>query len=55
MYPKEFYLVPEEIFRLGNANTPKLSHVRPIDVDTLQINGITVIADCIKWKRCKRI
>ena len=43
MYPKEFYLVPEEIFRLGNANTPKLSHVRPRDVDTIQINGITVI------------
>lgn len=43
MYPKEFYLVPEEIFRLGNANTPKLSHVRPRDVDTMQINGITVI------------
>jgi len=43
MYPKEFYIVPEEIFRLGNSNAPKLSHVRPRDVDTIQVNGITVI------------
>ncbi|MFA5529554.1 MAG: hypothetical protein WDA11_02690 [Thiohalomonadaceae bacterium] len=43
MFPKEFYIVPEEIFRLGNSSTPKLSHVRPRDVDTMQVNGITMI------------
>ena len=25
----EFYLVPEDVFRLGNATSPRLSHVRP--------------------------
>ena len=39
----EFYLVPEEIFRLGNSYSPKLSNVRPRDVDTMSINGVTVI------------
>ena len=43
MYPKEFFMVPEEIFRLGNASTSRLSNVRPRDVDTVQINGITMI------------
>jgi hypothetical protein len=43
MFPKEFYLMPEEIFRLGNSTTPKLSNVRDRDIDTIQINGITVI------------
>lgn len=40
---QEFYLVPEEIFRLGNSTTPKLSNVRARDVDTIEINGIAVI------------
>ena len=43
MFPQEFYIVPEELFRLGNANHPKLSNVRPRDVDTTDINGIVVI------------
>ena len=43
MMPKEFYLIPEEIFRLGNFNSPRLSNVRPRDVNTTKINGIEVI------------
>lgn len=43
MYPKEFYILPEELFRLGNASSPRLSNVRSRDVDTTVINGITVI------------
>lgn len=43
MYPQEFYLIPEEIFRLGNSASPRLSNVRPRDIDTIEINGITVI------------
>tara|TARA_B110000211_G_C13839814_1_gene447374 strand:- start:274 stop:699 length:426 start_codon:yes stop_codon:yes gene_type:complete len=43
MYPKEFYLVPEEVFRLGNSSSPKLSNVRPRDVDTMLVNDIRVI------------
>lgn len=43
MFPKEFYILPEELFRLGNSQNPKLSNVRSRDVDTIEINGITVI------------
>ncbi|WP_185235421.1 Tse2 family ADP-ribosyltransferase toxin [Teredinibacter franksiae] len=43
MFPKEFYILPEELFRLGNSHHSKLSNVRSRDVDTLEINGITVI------------
>jgi hypothetical protein len=43
MIHKEFYLVPEEVFRLGNSASPRLSNVRPRDVDVICMNGITVI------------
>jgi hypothetical protein len=43
MFPQEFYILPEELFRLGNSKNPKLSNVRSRDVDTIEINGITVI------------
>lgn len=43
MFPKEFYLIPEEIFRMGNSASSRLSNVRPKDVTTIEINGITVI------------
>ena len=43
MFPKEFFILPEELFRLGNSESPKLSHVRSRDIDTVEINGITVI------------
>lgn len=39
----EFYLVPEEVFRLGNGTSPRLSNVRPRDVDTMEINGIRMV------------
>ncbi len=37
------YILPEELFSIGNKETPKLSHVRSKDVETMQLNGITVI------------
>ncbi|WP_062270592.1 hypothetical protein [Endozoicomonas arenosclerae] len=43
MYPKEFYILPEELFRLGNSSSPKLSNVRSRDVDVTVVNGIKVI------------
>ena len=43
MFPKEFFILPEELFRLGNSSSPRLSNVRSRDVDTIEINGITVI------------
>ena len=43
MIPQEFYILPEELFRLGNSNDPKLSNIHSRDVDTIMINGITVV------------
>jgi len=38
-----YYILPEEVFRLGNTTSPKLSHVRSRDVDIVDRNGIKVI------------
>lgn len=43
MLPKDFFIIPEEVFRLGNSTSPKLSNVRARDVDTMDVNGIKVI------------
>ncbi|GAB2529420.1 Tse2 family ADP-ribosyltransferase toxin [Microbulbifer agarilyticus] len=43
MFPKEFYILPEELFRLGNSSSPKLGNIRPKDIDTMDVNGIKVI------------
>lgn len=40
---KEFYMVPEEVFRVGNSSTPRLHMVRPSEVDITQINGVKII------------
>ena len=40
---EEFYLIPEEVFRLGNSGNPQLSHVRARDVDVIEINQMSVI------------
>ena len=40
----DLFLAPEDLFRLGNATNPRLTHVRrPKDVDTIEVNGITVV------------
>ncbi len=43
MLTSDFYIVPEDVFRLGNADNPRMSHVRPRDVDWTEVNGILVI------------
>ena len=40
----DLFLAPEDLFRFGNATSPRLTHIRrPRDVDTIEINGITVV------------
>jgi len=43
MFPKSFYMCPEDVFRLGNATSPKIANVRPSDVDWTKINDIIVV------------
>jgi len=40
---KEFYIVPEEVFRVGNSSTPRLHMVRASEVDITEINGEKII------------
>ena len=40
---EEFVFFPEEVYRMGNSGSHKLSTVRPIEVDTIKVNGVTVI------------
>ena len=40
----DLYFAPEDLYRLGNATDPRLTHVRcPKDIDTIEINGILVV------------
>jgi hypothetical protein len=40
----DLYLAPEDLFRLGNATDPRLTHIRrPKDIDTIEINGILIV------------
>ncbi len=43
MQIEDLFMAPEDLFRLGNATSPRLTHVRrPKDIDTTEVNGITV-------------
>jgi hypothetical protein len=43
VFPTDFFIIPEDVFRLGNTESPRLSHVRERDVDTIRINDIDVV------------
>lgn len=40
---KEFFIVPEDVFRVGNASTPRLHMVKANEVDITHINGVQVL------------
>ncbi len=41
--PQYLYLLDEDLYRLGNATSPRLDHVRQSDVDTYERNGIAMV------------
>lgn len=44
MQIEDLFMVPEDLFRLGNATSPRLTNIRrPKDIDTVEVNGITVV------------
>jgi hypothetical protein len=43
MVPTDFYLIPSDVFRLGNTDTARLGNVRSKDVDTLRVSEIVVV------------
>jgi hypothetical protein len=40
---KEFYMVPEEVFRVGNSTSPRMGAFRPADIQTFDQNGVQMI------------
>lgn len=40
---EKLYIVPEDLYRLGNASSPLLTRLRPGDVDITELNGIKMI------------
>ncbi len=38
-----FYICPEDVFRLGNATSHRLTNIRERDVDLTKVNEITVV------------
>lgn len=44
MQLEDLFFAPEDLYRLGNSSSPRLTNIRrPKDVDTMEINGITVV------------
>jgi hypothetical protein len=42
-HPEYLYSFAEDLFRLGNATSPRLDHVRDVDVDIFERNGIPMV------------
>ncbi len=46
MNSEKLYLVKEDLYRLGNSISSRLSRVRPSEVTTMEMNGVeTIIAN----------
>ncbi len=40
---KEFYLFPEDVYRMGNSTTHRMSVIRQDEVMTTTIKGVTIV------------
>jgi len=40
---KEFYLFPEDVFRMGNSTTHRMSVIRQDEILTMEIKGVTIV------------
>lgn len=40
---KEFYLFPEDVYRMGNATSHRMTVIRQDEVITTQIKGVTIV------------
>lgn len=44
MHVEDLFMAPEDLYRLGNATSPRLTNVRrPKDIDTIEVNGILMV------------
>jgi len=40
---EEFYIFPEEVYRIGNSSSPKMTALRVGEIDVYEIKGIKVV------------
>lgn len=40
---EEFFIFPEQIYRIGNSTSHRLADIRPDEVDIIEINGVNVV------------
>lgn len=40
---EDFYIFPEDLYRVGNSGSPRIEHLREDEVDTYPVNGITIL------------
>ncbi|MCI0504502.1 MAG: hypothetical protein L0Z73_00185 [Gammaproteobacteria bacterium] len=40
---KEFYLFPEDVYRMGNSTTHRMSVIRQDEILTMQMKGVTMV------------
>ena len=43
MLPRDLYLFPEDLFRIGNSSEPRLTHIRQHEITTTLVNDIIFI------------
>jgi hypothetical protein len=43
MLGKDYYLFPEDLFRVGNSTEPRLTHIRAHEITTTTVNGILCV------------
>lgn len=40
---KEFYLFPEDVYRMGNSSTHRMSVIRQDEIMTMELKGVTIV------------
>ncbi len=40
---KEFYIFPEEVYRVGNSSSPKMTSLRVGEIDVYELKGVRMV------------
>lgn len=40
---QDFYVFPEDLYRVGNSTHPRWNNVRPDEIETYEVNGVIMI------------
>ncbi len=40
---QEFFIFPEEVYRMGNSGSHRLTVIRPTEINTREVKGVTMV------------